>query len=480
MPYLTKIEEIESIITKLTTYKILWLDTEISDWYSSNPRLSLIQISYDYSEMTYILDVLHKPEIIQKFITQIIHNQKIEKVFHNANFDLKYLGNEEKAKNITCTLKIARKISLKTLNTPNRQLKTLASKLCGFENADTESQGSDWGKRPLSQKQLCYAQMDTVYLSHVHQALLNIISPPLLKKNITTFSVTQVKVAFECPRLFYLNYHFKGQTLFVPPEHPKGIGYLFHQLAEKLIHTAKHNSEFTKLFLLESEQLNLEKIAFQIQQLFYELVFFPILQKAIQKKDLELIQKYYQIWQGIIQLIRYWVILLIRNRSFCQPNVLLQKTFAAEEISLEHIFNLPNGNQVKVIGRFDSLIYDFEKRRFCLVEYKTYQPIDLAAQLAQVALYSYMFKETKNNSTPIDSSVHQVLPTFNEYYYSWEELEKTVYQLIPHKLQQMQNWLTWKQDNLNPPPAAIKSDLCNICPQQATCQQFFLLNLEDL
>lgn len=84
-----------------------------------------------------------------------------------------------------------------------------------------------------------------------------------------------------------------------------------------------------------------------------------------------------------------------------------------------------------------------------------------------------MFKETKNISTPVDSSVHQVLPTFNEYYYSWEELENTVYKLIPPKLQQMQNWLTWKQYNPDLPPAAVKSNLCQMCPQQTTCQQLF-------
>ncbi|GFE68530.1 PD-(D/E)XK nuclease family protein [Chroococcus sp. FPU101] len=292
-----------------------------------------------------------------------------------------------------------------------------------------------------------------------------------------TFSVTQVRVAFECPRLFYVNYHFRGQTLFVPTDYSKGLGTLFYQLAEKLIYTAKHNSQFTKLFLPESEQLDVEEITLRIQQLFYKLVFFPIIKKDIQQNNSKLIHIYYQVWQGIIQLIGHWVTLLIKNRSFCQPDVLLKKTFTAEEIRLEHIFTLPNENQIKLIGRLDSLIYDFQKRRYCVVEYKTYQPSDLAAQLAQVALYSYMLKKTKSIATPVNSSVQQVLPTFQEYYYAWEDLENTVYQLIPHKLQQMQNWIKWQQNTLNPPPTAIKSHLCEICPQQATCQQFFIEQL---
>ncbi|PSF32476.1 hypothetical protein C7H19_21510 [Aphanothece hegewaldii CCALA 016] len=294
-----------------------------------------------------------------------------------------------------------------------------------------------------------------------------------------TFSVTQVRVAFECPRLFYLNYHFRGQTLFVPSAHIKGIGSLFHQLAEKLIDTAKHNSQFAILFVPESDKLDVEDITAQFQQLFYQFVFFPILQKEIQQNHSKLIHKYYQIWQGIIPLIRHWVTLLIKNRSFCKPDVLLKKTFTAEEIRLIHLFTLPKGNKIQLIGRLDSVIYDFPKRRYCVVEYKTYQPSDLAAQLAQVALYSYMLKETKNLSTPVNSSVHQVLPTFQEYYYPWEELENTVYQLIPHKLQQMQNWITWKQNTSSPPPPAIKSNLCDICPQQTTCQQFFEISTDN-
>ena len=41
-------------------------------------------------------------------------------------------------------------------------------------------------------------------------------------------------------------------------------------------------------------------------------------------------------------------------------------------------------------GKLDSLVFDGETNRLCVVEYKTYAPTDPTAQLAQVALYSYM------------------------------------------------------------------------------------------
>jgi uncharacterized protein YjbI with pentapeptide repeats len=165
--YLTDTTAISVKIKELATAQILWLDAEIADWQTSSPRLSLIQaqtLANDRTGLsTYILDVLDRPQLILEFIQAIMMNEAIEKVFHNANYDLRYLGNDI-AKNITCTLELARKITKKHLGVTNLKLKTLATELAEFENVDTESQGSDWGARPLSVMQLQYSAMDVVYL----------------------------------------------------------------------------------------------------------------------------------------------------------------------------------------------------------------------------------------------------------------------------------------------------------------------------
>ncbi len=70
--------------------------------------------------------------------------------------------------------KLTKKSRYKRLSVSNKKLKTLAVELCQFSNVDTEEQGSDWGRRPLSEKQLQYAKMDTVYLAHVHLRLLEL------------------------------------------------------------------------------------------------------------------------------------------------------------------------------------------------------------------------------------------------------------------------------------------------------------------
>ncbi|MDY7007327.1 MAG: ribonuclease D [Cyanobacteriota bacterium] len=178
MFYLTDNNEIKRCIEQLATANILWIDTEVADYKTRKPRLSLIQVLADSQDLmgdrVYILDVLDNPDLTNFFIDKIMVEPNIEKVFHNARFDIKFLGKNE-AKNITCTWEIAKKLPYYILPVPNLKLKTLVENLTDFKNIDKEIQGSDWGQRPLTEKQSEYAKMDCVYLAQVHLALLELI-----------------------------------------------------------------------------------------------------------------------------------------------------------------------------------------------------------------------------------------------------------------------------------------------------------------
>ena len=485
MPYLTKSDEIRSIITKIASAKTLWLDTETADWQSPNPRVSLIQVLAEPTDLTgdraYVLDVLDKPEVVAYFVDQIMADPKIEKVFHNANYDVKFLGKEQ-AQNVTCTWKMAKKLKKKKssdiLQLPNLKLKTLAEELCNFSNVDKSEQASDWGRRPLSEKQLQYAKMDTVYLAQVHLRLLELKNPikrepvdKISNSKPRSFSVTKVRVAFECPRLFYLGHRLGGKMMFQPAGNPPKIGTQFHQFADHFAFIAKQEPRFNALFEPAADQLNVEAIAQQLQQLFYELAFFPHLQVA-SKTDPGKAPALFQVWEGLKGLIRCWAQLLVRNRRYCSASDVISKTLIALKPNVKHHFQLPDGTQQLVQGRFDSVVYDFEHHRLCVVEYKTYQSPDKSAQLAQVALYSYMLREKLG--VPIDSAVYSVLPNWDELTFSWDELEKTVHQLIPQKLQQMRQWIDWEAPQPNPPPPTPHPNLfCDICPQRKKCQTYF-------
>ncbi len=178
MFYLTELKEIEEAIALFSTANILWVDTEVADYKTRKPRLSLIQVSADRGDLkgdrVYILDVLDSPEKADIFIKKIMADAEIEKVFHNAKYDVNFLG-KKAAKNITCTLEIAKKLPYYILPLPNLTLKTLATKLGNCSNISKEEQGSDWGQRPLTEKQLEYAKMDPVYVAKIHGSLLEIL-----------------------------------------------------------------------------------------------------------------------------------------------------------------------------------------------------------------------------------------------------------------------------------------------------------------
>lgn len=177
MPYLTSSHEIHTVITELSTSSRLWVDTEVADYQTKKPRLSLIQVLAEPQDQTgdcvYLLDVLDQPQFVSQFVDSIMVNSNIEKVFHNAKYDLKFIGKEQ-AQNVTCTLEMSRKIPYYLLPVANFKLKTLALHLGNFSKIDKQEQSSDWGQRPLTQKQLDYAKMDLIYLVQVHQGLLQL------------------------------------------------------------------------------------------------------------------------------------------------------------------------------------------------------------------------------------------------------------------------------------------------------------------
>ncbi len=177
MPYLESVSDISAIVAKYTNAQILWIDTEVADYQSKHPQLSLIQVLDNPTDMSgqyiYILDVLDKNDVIADFIDKIMVNPGIEKVFHHASYDVQFLG-KKKAKNITCTLNMAKKIPYYLLPVPNYQLKTLAQKLCNFQQINKTEQTSDWGQRPLSTEQIEYAYLDCIYLAQVHMHLLEL------------------------------------------------------------------------------------------------------------------------------------------------------------------------------------------------------------------------------------------------------------------------------------------------------------------
>ncbi|MDJ0797622.1 MAG: ribonuclease D [Calothrix sp. MO_167.B12] len=207
MTYLTSTSEINSLITEYTKAETLWIDTEVADYNTRHPRLSLIQVLDDPRDMSgkniYLLDVLDKSDVVDNFIDKIMSNPKIEKVFHHASYDIKLLG-KSKTQNITCTMEMAKKVPYYLLPLPNYQLKTLATVLCNFQDIDKQLQASDWGQRPLSTEQIEYAYLDCIYLAQVYLGLLELeskIYPNPDTEDLTYLGERCIQLEHECKLL---------------------------------------------------------------------------------------------------------------------------------------------------------------------------------------------------------------------------------------------------------------------------------------
>lgn len=274
MIYLTDLDEIKNIIIDLRETDILWLDTEVADYATKNPRLSLIQIlAYGDNldgDRTYMLDVLDKQEIIDFFIDNIMVNESIKKVFHNANYDIRLLG-KTKSKNIFCTLELARKMPYHLLPVKSHSLKILTEFLTDFKNLSKEEQGSDWGIRPLDKKQLEYAKMDCVYLAQIYHKLTALENKIITDKK--TMNLEKLSKRYK---------EIEEKWLLLDSE----ITYLKEQIKETMIDENIKENDYFKL-----TSTNRNTIKTDLQELVKLInkknvdVDFPItLTKAIQEK----------------------------------------------------------------------------------------------------------------------------------------------------------------------------------------------------
>lgn len=95
-------------------------------------------------------------------LKQLLADEKIEKIFHFARFDLAALQHYLKVevKNIYCT-KIASRLT--RTYTDSHGLKALCEELLGVE-ISKKQQSSDWGNSVITDKQLDYAASDVLHL----------------------------------------------------------------------------------------------------------------------------------------------------------------------------------------------------------------------------------------------------------------------------------------------------------------------------
>ena len=143
------------------------IDTEAMGLDPARDRLCLIQIfdgETDCHMVQFENSNTDSPNLIK-----LLSDEKIEKIFHYARFDMAALKHALKidVKNVYCT-KIASKIARTYTN--NHGLKDLCKELLGVE-ISKKQQSSDWGNSNLSKEQIAYAANDVIYLHQIKDKL---------------------------------------------------------------------------------------------------------------------------------------------------------------------------------------------------------------------------------------------------------------------------------------------------------------------
>lgn len=149
-------DELGTLLRRLHQEPIVAVDTEAASFHRYRDRVYLVQLSS--RRETHLIDPLALPGL--PGFGELLADPGVEKVFHDADYDLRLLGFEFgfRATNLFDT-----RVAAQFLNEPGIGLAALLEKYIGVR-PDKRFQRADWSERPLSQPMLEYAAMDTRHL----------------------------------------------------------------------------------------------------------------------------------------------------------------------------------------------------------------------------------------------------------------------------------------------------------------------------
>jgi ribonuclease D len=161
--YIQSDEDLRQLAAALSNEPLLAVDTESNSLHAYRERVCLVQLSTRAAD--FIVDPLAIGDM--QPLGDLLANPGIEKVFHAAEYDLICLKRDFgfAVRNVFDTMAAARIAGHKAVG-----LGSLLSLYVGIKQ-DKSHQRDDWGRRPLSESSLLYAQMDTHYLPIVRDRL---------------------------------------------------------------------------------------------------------------------------------------------------------------------------------------------------------------------------------------------------------------------------------------------------------------------
>ena len=163
--FIEKQADFNAVLDNLNKERSLAVDTEANSLYAYREQVCLIQISTP--EMDYIIDPLSIDDI--SGLGSVFSDPKIEKVFHASEYDILILHDEFQFEfnNLFDTM-----LAAQILGRTKLGLDALMEEFFGII-INKKYQRANWGKRPIDDDMLRYAQMDTHYLIRIRQFLVD-------------------------------------------------------------------------------------------------------------------------------------------------------------------------------------------------------------------------------------------------------------------------------------------------------------------
>ena len=194
--------ELKNVCDDLLKEKIIGVDLEADSMYCFKEKICLIQIAT--AKEAYLVDPFEIKEI-SSFI-KVLENDDVIKVFHGADFDIRSLDRDYKAKvkNLFDT-----EIASRFLGIKERGLAALLKRNFSVD-VDKKFQKSNWSKRPLKKEMIEYCVGDVAYLTKLH----DIIHQKLVAKGRLSWAKEefeiQEQVRYENNHTLPLFIKFKG------------------------------------------------------------------------------------------------------------------------------------------------------------------------------------------------------------------------------------------------------------------------------
>lgn len=162
--YIDDATRLPAAITRLAAAPLLGVDTEAAGYHRYHDRISLVQVSS--REENVIIDPIAVPDLAA--LAPLLTDPAIEKVFHDADFDLRILHRD-----LGLVVRSLFDTQIAAAFVGDRQLGlgAIVEKYLGI-SLPKAYQRADWAERPLTEGMLEYAATDTAYLPRLRDRLL--------------------------------------------------------------------------------------------------------------------------------------------------------------------------------------------------------------------------------------------------------------------------------------------------------------------